>query len=107
MMEDSATLYRATRVQSIAKYLERIADHAMNLAETVVFLVKGNDIRHYNRKQDSDAPAAPRRIRHRQALESERDGERGVYREKRGEAQEVGSRRRNSSSDLPAFPPSC
>jgi phosphate transport system protein len=46
MASDPASIYRATRVQSIAKYLERIADHAMNIAETVVFLVKGTDIRH-------------------------------------------------------------
>lgn len=46
MARDPASIYRATRVQSIAKYLERIADHATNIAETVVFLVKGTDIRH-------------------------------------------------------------
>jgi phosphate transport system protein len=56
MAKDPKSVYRATRVQSIAKYLERIADHAMNVAETVVFLVKGTDIRHYNRKHDSDLP---------------------------------------------------
>jgi Na+/phosphate symporter len=56
MARDPKSVYRATRVQSIAKYLERIADHAMNVAETVVFLVKGTDIRHYNRKYDSDVP---------------------------------------------------
>jgi phosphate transport system protein len=46
MMEDPRNIYRATRVQSIAKYLERIGDHATNLAEMVVFMVRGKDIRH-------------------------------------------------------------
>jgi phosphate transport system protein len=46
MMENPRNIYRATRLQSIAKYLERIADHATNLAEMVVFMVKGKDIRH-------------------------------------------------------------
>jgi phosphate transport system protein len=46
MARDPTSVYRATRVQSIAKYLERIADHATNIAETVVFQVKGTDIRH-------------------------------------------------------------
>ena len=46
MMADGKNVYRATRLQSIAKYLERIADHATNIAERVVFLVEGRDIRH-------------------------------------------------------------
>ncbi len=35
MMEDPRNIFRATRLQSIAKYLERIGDHATNLAEMV------------------------------------------------------------------------
>ena len=35
-----------TRYQSVAKLLERIADHAVHIAELVVFLVEGRDIRH-------------------------------------------------------------
>ncbi len=46
MMADPTCVYRATRLQSIGKYLERIADHATNLAEMVVFMVKGKDVRH-------------------------------------------------------------
>ena len=46
MLEDPRNIYRAIRAQSIAKYLERIGDHATNLAEMVVFMVVGKDIRH-------------------------------------------------------------
>lgn len=46
MMSDPAVVYPATRLQSIGKYLERIADHATNIAEMVVFMVKGQDVRH-------------------------------------------------------------
>jgi len=46
MLEDPTTIRRATKVQSIAKYLERIGDHATNLAEMVVFMARGKDIRH-------------------------------------------------------------
>jgi phosphate transport system protein len=56
MGRDPSTIYRATRVQSIAKYLERVADHAMNIAENVVFLVQGRDLRHRNRRA---APTDP------------------------------------------------
>jgi phosphate transport system protein len=51
MMEDPRNISRATRVQSIAKYLERIGDHATNLAEMVIFMVKGKDIRHLGRME--------------------------------------------------------
>lgn len=37
-------------VLSVAKYLERVADHATNLAEHVVFMVRGDDVRHRTRR---------------------------------------------------------
>ncbi len=46
MMESAHNVYRATRLQSIAKYLERMADHSTNLAEMVIFMVDGQDVRH-------------------------------------------------------------
>src|SRR5262245_27799611 len=59
MMEDPRNIYRATRVQSIAKYLERIGDHATNLAEMVVFMVKGQDIRHAVKRDDPKVRKMP------------------------------------------------
>jgi phosphate transport system protein len=53
MMEDTSTVYSAIRIQAIAKYLERIGDHAKNLAEMVVFMARGKDIRHPGRSQAS------------------------------------------------------
>jgi len=55
MMQDPQNIYRCTRTQSIAKYLERIGDHATNLAEMVVFMVRGKDIRHSGRLEDRDS----------------------------------------------------
>jgi phosphate transport system protein len=46
MMQDPRTITRATRVLFIAKYLERMADHAVNIAELVLFMVEGKIIRH-------------------------------------------------------------
>jgi phosphate transport system protein len=46
MLEDPKTITRATRLTFISKYLERMADHATNIAEMVIFMVKGKDIRH-------------------------------------------------------------
>ena len=46
MIEDPHTINRAMKISSISKYLERIADHATNIAEMVIFMVKGKSIRH-------------------------------------------------------------
>ncbi len=46
MLKDPRNISRAIRLTYITKYLERIADHATNIAELVVFLVKGKVIRH-------------------------------------------------------------
>ncbi len=46
MIENPQTITRAIRLTFIAKYIERIADHATNVAELVVYLVEGKIIRH-------------------------------------------------------------
>jgi phosphate transport system protein len=46
MLEDPNTITRATRLTFIGKYYERIADHATNIAELVVYMVEGKIIRH-------------------------------------------------------------
>ena len=46
MMENPQTIARAIRLSFISKYIERIADHATNVAELVVYLVEGKIIRH-------------------------------------------------------------
>ncbi len=46
MLEDSRTIARAARLTFIGKYYERIADHATNIAELVVYMVEGKIIRH-------------------------------------------------------------
>lgn len=51
MAEDPKTIARATRLLFVSKYLERIADHATNIAEMVVFMVKGRTIRHMDKKK--------------------------------------------------------
>ena len=46
MMEDPRTIPRAIRLILVSRHLERIADHATNIAEMVVFLIEGKTIRH-------------------------------------------------------------
>ena len=46
MVQDPATASRAMKISFVAQYLERIADHATNIAEMVIYLVEGKIIRH-------------------------------------------------------------
>lgn len=46
MTQDPTTVSRAVKISYVSKYLERIADHATNIAEMVVYLVDGKIIRH-------------------------------------------------------------
>jgi phosphate transport system protein len=46
MQADPATIEPALELILIARHLERIADHATNVAEDVIFMVSGRDVRH-------------------------------------------------------------
>jgi phosphate transport system protein len=48
MLADPKTVNRATRLIFISKYLERVADHATNVAEEVIYTIQGRDVRHGN-----------------------------------------------------------
>ena len=53
MRQDPEHASRATRILFVAKYLERVADHATNIAEMVIYLAKGKSIRHVSPLPDS------------------------------------------------------
>jgi len=46
MLNDPRTISRALQLLLVSRFLERIADHATNIAEDVIFIVKGADVRH-------------------------------------------------------------
>ena len=46
MMEDARTIPRAIRLILVSRFLERVADHATNIAEETIFLLNAKDVRH-------------------------------------------------------------
>ncbi len=46
MMEDPRTISASIDLVFVAKAIERVGDHAKNLAEQVIYIVKGTDVRH-------------------------------------------------------------
>jgi phosphate transport system protein len=55
MMEDPRTISSAIDLVFVAKAIERVGDHAKNLAEAVIYIVKGTDVRHYSVADVEDA----------------------------------------------------
>ena len=58
MIGDAATVEPAIDLMLLARYLERVGNHATNIAEDVIFIVEARDIRHR-----SMTPALERRRR--------------------------------------------
>jgi phosphate transport system protein len=56
MMEDARTISAAIDTIWVAKAIERIGDHAKNIAETVIFIAEGTDVRHVS---VDELPRAP------------------------------------------------
>jgi len=54
MVERPASISRCLNLMTISKCLERIADHATNIAEDVVYLYEAIDIRHSGQKNLED-----------------------------------------------------
>jgi len=55
MMEDPRTISSAIDLVFVAKAIERVGDHAKNLAEAIIYVVKGTDVRHHPMAAVEDA----------------------------------------------------
>lgn len=58
MMADPGTIQRALPMILVSRNIERIGDHATNIAEEVIYMVQGRDIRHGAGHPDDDAGEA-------------------------------------------------
>lgn len=62
MMADATTIPRAVDLILVGRHLERIADHATNIGEDVIYMVKGKTIKHHieaNRSLKAELPKKP------------------------------------------------
>jgi len=55
MMEDPRTISPSLDLLFLAKAIERIGDHAKNIAELIIYIVKGADVRHSSMEQIESA----------------------------------------------------
>ena len=55
MMEDPRTISASIDLVFVAKAIERVGDHAKNLAEAIIYVVKGTDVRHHSVEAVEDA----------------------------------------------------
>jgi phosphate transport system protein len=58
MEEESYLAPQALNALMISRNLERVADHATNIAEDVIFWVEGNDVRHHKSLKTAPDPHA-------------------------------------------------
>ena len=54
MMEDPRTISASIDLVFVAKAIERVGDHAKNIAEAVIYIVKGTDVRHVSMQAIED-----------------------------------------------------
>ncbi len=59
MMEDSGSVPQALQMIFISRHIERLADHATNIAEGVVYFSEGRVIKHHGRDDPSPQPTRP------------------------------------------------
>jgi phosphate transport system protein len=55
MMEDSTTITRAVDLILIGRNIERVADHATNIGEDVIYLVEGKMIKHHLEEKEKES----------------------------------------------------
>jgi len=56
MLEDPRNIRRANSLLFVAKHLERLGDHATNVAEMVIYMVRGTDVRHPGSRASKSVP---------------------------------------------------
>jgi phosphate transport system protein len=61
MEQDPRNIRQSVDLLSVVRNLERIADHATNIAEDVMFLAKGIDVRHHAETREGSRPMSPLR----------------------------------------------
>jgi phosphate transport system protein len=60
MLQDPSTIEPALDLILISRHLERIGDHATNIAEDVIFMVSARDVRHQTTRRAAVARVPPR-----------------------------------------------